>query len=312
MFTRSSASTLRHSIAAGETDRALVREYTSHYGLNFAGAASHEFQVFDSAGYSIVMQHFTVPSGMEKGTAFLLHGYFDHAGLYGKLIDHCLQQGFSVTICDWPGHGLSSGPEASIDSFARYSRVLSDCLEHCAASANQPWICIGQSTGAAVLVDGLLHHDLARRFSFARFILLAPLLRSAHWWRSKLSFALARWFIPKLKRNFSLNSHDLAFQDFLRNSDALQSRIIPRQWIAAMMDFEKRFRKARPVPQSLQIIQGTGDETVLWQQNLPMLEQKFPGSTSYLVADARHHLVNESAEYRERVFTLLDEIVETI
>ncbi|MEQ9209299.1 MAG: alpha/beta hydrolase, partial [Pseudomonadales bacterium] len=109
-----------------------------------------------------------------------------------------------------------------------------------------------------------------------------------------------------------LNSHDDAFREFLKHSDELQSKVIPRSWIAAMMEFEKRFQRSGPLSYPVHIIQGTGDTTVDWQYNLPRLEQKFPGTTSYLVADARHHLVNEAPDYRDRVFTLLSEILDEI
>ena len=44
----------------------------------------------------------------EKENVFLIsHGYYDHAGLYGHLIEHLLSRGWNVAIFDQIGHGLS-------------------------------------------------------------------------------------------------------------------------------------------------------------------------------------------------------------
>ena len=47
----------------------------------------------------LTAQHFQLPE-VGAGTAFLLHGYYDHAGLYGHLIRQCLALGYSVIIMD--------------------------------------------------------------------------------------------------------------------------------------------------------------------------------------------------------------------
>ena len=44
-----------------------------------------------------------------KGTAFVVHGYFDHLGLYRHLLSLLLNRGWRVVMWDLPGHGLSSG-----------------------------------------------------------------------------------------------------------------------------------------------------------------------------------------------------------
>jgi len=59
----------------------------------------------------------------------------------------------------------------------------------------------------------------------------------------------------------------------------------------------------------IHIIQGTGDTTVDWQRNLPLIKNKFPQSTVYKIDDARHHLVNESEDYRAMAFEKVSEIL---
>jgi alpha-beta hydrolase superfamily lysophospholipase len=295
--------------------------YKQYYGLNFSELNLQLKSVrsisgtFSSGGYELVCQHFLPSTQTPRMTAFLLHGYFDHAGLYRHLIEHLLKREIAVIIFDLPGHGLSSGATASISSFHEYSDAFVECLT--LAKQQQvasPWIAIGQSTGSAIIMDTLLEKKLetgvAKDFSLQDFILLGPLLRPRQWLRSKILFSLSRLFAASTPRKFSKNSHDTEFLEFLKNEDELQSKILPSYWVLAMMDYINRFEASPYHEQLLQIIQGRGDGTVEWEKNIPKILEKFPGSKVHWVDEARHHLVNESAPYREQIFALIDEILE--
>ena len=295
--------------------------YKQHYGLNFSKldmdlkSARSTIGTFSSGPYELVCQHFLPSLQPPRKTAFLLHGYFDHAGLYRHLIEHLLKRDIAVIIFDLPGHGLSSGTTASISSFHEYSSAFVECLT--LAKQQQvasPWIAIGQSTGSAIIMDALLEKrleaEVAKGFSLQDFILLGPLLRPRQWLRSVILFSLSRLFVASTPRKFSKNSHDAEFLEFLKSKDELQSRILPRDWVLAMMDYINRFEASPRHEQSLQIIQGRGDGTVEWEKNIPKILEKFPGSKVHWVDEAGHHLVNESVPYREQVFALIDQISE--
>lgn len=334
MFTRTDAESLRRSLkgfrdAEPDSEERLLANYRRHYGLFFdrhdeAGVGldsiadveakqesiSHRIGCFESGDFCLVLQTFTPRIDAPRGTVFLLHGYFDHAGLYGHLIRHCLALGYAVAVFDFPGHGLSSGRVAHIDSFSEYSQSFLDCLELAAtAKLDEPWFCIGQSTGGAVIADALFEHGLARRFELQHYILLAPLLYPVYWRRSKLLFTLTRRWLKSTPRRFALNSHDETFLNFLKESDALQSPELPSEWVEALIDYQQRFERADTQSQALHLIQGTDDDTVDWRLNLPCFLDKFPGSDSTLVEGARHHLVNESADYRAPVFARISELL---
>ncbi len=291
----------------------LLDSYCNFYGLDFGSSQqtiTHSIGSITSNEFTVVCQHFQVPLAQQRGTAFLCHGYFDHAGIYNHLIEHCLRTGFSVVIFDLPGHGLSSGEVASIDSFRQYSAALMVCLEIARQQlVHSPWLLIGQSTGAAVIIDALLQEALADRHQFAAYALLAPLLRPRNWYRSKLMFEISRWFLQSTPRTFANNSHDAEFLKFLRYSDALQSQRLPRDWVMAMIDYQRRFARSPQHSEALHIIQGSGDGTVDWEYNLPKFLEKFPQAKSHMIANAGHHLVNESKPYRDKVFALLDAVI---
>ena len=110
---------------------AALTAYRRHYGIDADSLGrhhSHRIGTFLSGGYTLIAQHFQLPEA-GAATVFLLHGYYDHAGLYGHLIRQCLALGYSVVIIDLPGHGLSSGKPASIGSFEEYSEALESVLE---------------------------------------------------------------------------------------------------------------------------------------------------------------------------------------
>jgi len=90
----------------------------------------------------------------------------------------------------------------------------------------------------------------------------------------------------------------------------LQSRLLQTDWVAAMIDYQRRFARCSQSRLALNIIQGSADGTVDWQHNLPQITAKFPGSKTYMIAGAGHHLVNESKPLREKVFVQIDEILD--
>ncbi len=316
MFSLQDVERLRKQLApfdlfGGETDQtAILTAYRSHYCIdpgNLGFLCSHRIGTFRSGAYTLVAQHFQLHEG-EVGTTFLLHGYYDHAGLYGHLIRQCLALGYSVVIMDLPGHGLSSGKRASIESFEAYAEAL-DCVLKFAFELPRPWICIGQSTGCAVIMDSLLNRGLDKRFRLAQYVLLCPLIYPVGWSLSRHVFWLTRSFLPGIRRSFSRNSHDDGFLHFLRKRDCLQAWTLPTAWVAAMVDYQQRFTRAALSEVPVQIIQGTSDGTVDWRKNLPLIKKKFPASQSYLIENARHHLVNESVCFRKAVFARLAEII---
>ena len=328
MFSKADADHLRLNLASTpflESDTELTDDaakhyaaYKSYYGLDFEaryaelGAVNSAIGSFKSGPYDLVGQYFVPSNARPRKTAFLLHGYFDHAGLYRHLIGHLLRRGIAVIVFDLPGHGLSSGATASINSFQEYSRAFVACLQIAKAKClPSPWVVLGQSTGGAVIIEALLARSLQQEFTMQHTILLAPLLRPRHWSRSRILFSLSKLFVTSTPRKFSKNSHDEEFLEFLESRDELQSRRLPRDWVQAMIDYINRFERAPDQEYRLHIIQGKGDGTVDWERNVPAIVAKFAGSEAHWIEEAGHHLVNESTPYREQLFDHIDRILDS-
>lgn len=297
---------LRPLAAAREPLSAEAQAYQHYFGLDLpgGGAVHRQLGCFEQDGLRIVTQLW-LPAE-PQATLILLHGYYDHMGLYRHVIDWALQMNYAVLACDLPGHGLSAGPRASIEDFAHYQHTLQGLFAEAAAlDLPQPWHLCGQSTGGAILIDHLLTGQA--RPEVGTSILLAPLVRPRAWGLSKLSYQLLSPFREQIPRRFSANSNDAAFLDFVQNRDPLQPRHLPTAWVGALAKWIPRIETAPRSALSPLIVQGEEDMTVDWQHNLGVLQDKFARPEIIRLPGAKHHLANESDELRQRYFAALRE-----
>lgn len=293
----------------GQSIAPEAEEYCRFYGLDLW--VEHPDVVYQqgsvqAGGHRVVAHYYRMPEA--RGTVFILHGYFDHVGLYSQLIDRCLAAGFDVMAYDQPGHGLSSGTPAAIGSFAEYQAVLTDVMAAVRGRIRGPWYAVGQSTGGGILIDYLLSNHHNRETSdFRRVVLLAPLVRPAGWLGAKVLHSIARPFTSRWRRLFSENSGNSRFLRFLKEVDPLQARAVHVDWVSALRQWVPHIESARPVDFPLTVVQGEKDLTVDWRHNLRILRNKFSRMTEVKIPDGRHHLVNEAQDLQAIVFnTIID------
>ena len=117
------------SLETRQTIAEPIQAYRHYYGLDFEKRLN-DLKVYMGkthvAGFDIVVQGFVPRS--PKGTVFVVHGYYDHVGIYNHLIKALLRNRYAVMAFDLPGHGLSSGSRAAISSFRQYGPVLKQVL----------------------------------------------------------------------------------------------------------------------------------------------------------------------------------------
>ena len=287
-------------------------EYCRFYGLDLwvehPDVAYHQGYV-KAAGHEVMVHYFRLPDPEpQRGTVFILHGYFDHVGLYSQLIERCLGAGFDVLAYDQPGHGLSSGTPAAIGSFLEYQGVLADVMAQVRDKIRQPWFAVGQSTGGAILIDYLLSNRHNQQTSeFQKVVLLAPLVRPMGWVKAKVLHSAMRPFIRRWRRVFAENSGNTRFLRFLRDHDPLQARAVHVDWVTALRKWVPHIESARPVDFPVTVVQGERDLTVDWQHNLRIIRNKFSSVEERRIPDGRHHLVNEAQDLQATVFnTIID------
>ena len=276
--------------------------YREHYGLVHLTEnkqVNHSLGAIPLGGYSIACQYWLPPAPV--GTVFVVHGYFDHMGLYGHLFQYLLNQNLAVLAFDLPGHGLSDGERVTIASFDHYVEIFDALLALALKHLPQPWHGVGQSTGGAIVLKHLLKENSDTHL-FDRIVLLAPLLHPRNWQTSRLVYFFAHRFLNHIRRHFTKNSGDPAFVEFLAHRDPLQATHIPLEWIGAMKRWTEEFRQLPPSEFPLTIIQGDRDQTLDWRYNLEQFQKKLPRARTHIIPGAQHHLVNERAELRTGIF----------
>ena len=291
---------------------AMQKSYCQFYKIDTQDqipGTGHVIGYFESEGYKLAAHYFfwsTQADHDTHGTVFLFHGYFDHTGIYRHLIEFLLNAGFDIVIYDLPGHGLSTGEEAAIEDFSQYKNIVETFLNICRDRVKGPWFAVGQSTGAAILLEYLSGVFATKQtFPFRHWVLLAPLVRPCGWEKLVVLHNLLGNVLKTWKRRFAENSHDQDFLCFLRTIDPLQARAISVKWAGALKQWVAKIETSPPIKAPITIIQGPDDETVDWRYNIPYLKQMLPLAKINILSSGRHHLVNESKEIRDKVFKQL-------
>lgn len=251
-------------------------------------------------GFDIVV-HSWQPA-QAKGSVLVVHGYYDHVGLYVHLFKALLRAGFAVIAFDLPGHGLSSGARVSIASFSQYQAVLKAIIP-LAQQLPGPLAAIGQSTGGAILLDYLTAIGESGGVQpLEKVVLLAPLVRPANWQRSQWLHRFVSPFARTIPRQFSASSNDEQFVRFVREDDPLQSRRLAALWVGALRRWVPAIERRAPVIVPALVIQGQSDMTVDWRYNMSVVERLLPAADIVYLPKVRHHIANELELYRRDIF----------
>ena len=271
------------------------QDYCRYYSIDFSdrfGQANYRAGAVESGPYRLAVNHWHSVGATRN--LVLLHGYSDHSGLFGHLIAYGLATNCNVLIFDLPGHGLSTGEPAAIDTFREYAVALADVLQAVALPQLPTWT-MAQSTGCSVLMEFARHYD----WPFQATVLLAPLLRPAGWQQLRLARWLLKPFAHSIPRTFNRNSSDEAFLDFIRQ-DPLQPSRFPLTWIGALSDWLAGLPLVDLGVGPALVLQGDQDGTVDWRYNTQQIVKLFPGSDIRYLQGAGHQLANESEAIRSK------------
>jgi alpha-beta hydrolase superfamily lysophospholipase len=280
-------------------ESALWKTYLDYYGFSPGGKES--FYAGSVLSGSCRIAVFAFLRNPSRGTVFLVHGYFDHTGLLAPLIDYLTGENYSVISIDLPGHGLSGGDRASIQSIGEYGDSVRAAVDACRAYASRPFYAVGHSTGAAAVLEYLY---AGGDKTFDKIVFMAPLVRSALWYPSKAAHFISRGWLNSTKRWYRNSSSNRSFRAF-QKADPLGCATFPLSWSTALFSWEKRVASYPAMSLPVLIIQGTEDNVVDFSHNVPLLEKMLSARTEY-IEGANHLLVNEIPPYRDRVFASIE------
>lgn len=289
------------------------QEYLRYYDIDFSkqlDGVSHYFGTVpceQSKGADVPLMTHYFKREDAVATCLVVHGFTDHVGIFGQLIDYLLHRGCSVIAFDLPGHGLSGGEQVHINDFSDYQRALEKVLSSFKGAITSPLHLCGQSMGGAIVMDFLLSGQFVEREEkIEKVVLLAPLVRPAGWRSIRLANALLSPFLSSVKRTFTESSNDKEFLAFQRHRDPLQTRRLKTTWVKAMIRWVKYFGDLSWCDHPILVIQGLQDETVDFRYGLEVIRDKFPKSQVLRIKDARHHLACEDQVQFGRVMDAAD------
>jgi lysophospholipase len=289
-----------HPQACGLKVAPAIQSYLAHYGLNFADT-EHRMGWFESGGLKLV-GNLWMPCNDElkpilRNLVIVVHGYMNHTGQMRHLIGGLLETGFAVGALDLPGHGLSEGKPAA-GTIEQYARAVSD-FAALAKAMGFGWLdFVGFSTGCAAGVEVILDGGTD---IFEQVVLVSPLVRWQGYNASKITYKLYRPFMDKIQRVPQRNSSDEEFLYFNRHKDTLHCEHVSLDWVESMFAWNEKIARAAACKKPVLILQGDRDTTVDWRYNVRLLREKFPAANVEMIPGARHELLNEAAELRDKV-----------
>lgn len=238
-------------------------------------------------------------------TVFLLHGYYDHSGVWAPHVRRLLARDLAVVAMDLPGHGLSEGRPMDVDSFGVYARALRAVEDSSRSCAPRPWSLAGHSLGGAVALERARRPD----YPFAKTLLLAPMVRYAGWTWTGAAIPVVSLFKDDLARSRKLaSSSDSSFLARLSN-DPMEGWSTSLHWLKQVRKWHGSLDGAVFAPTDWMILQGGLDKTVDWEFGTPWLETRLPGAIVLMAPLARHHLHNEGGRTGVAVRAVFDDFL---
>lgn len=117
----------------------------------------HSESTFIGAKQTSIRLQTWLPEAPPRGVIVVAHGYGEHGGRYGNVVDALGPKGYALYIADHRGHGKSAGTRALIDSF----EYLLDDLDQVFATARKeqpglPMFLLGHSMGGSIALASAL------------------------------------------------------------------------------------------------------------------------------------------------------------
>lgn len=100
-----------------------------------------------------------LPETDVRAVVLVAHGYGEHGGRYGNLVEALVPRGFVVYALDHRGHGRSEGPRGHVSRFAQFVADLHSLRVRIEDEQRaKPLFLLGHSMGGLIAVHYLLTH----------------------------------------------------------------------------------------------------------------------------------------------------------
>lgn len=143
------------SLSFVEADGRLLGEADGR----LAGMLSEERRFRGAAGEELVARAWR-PRAETRAAVIAVHGFGDHSGRYGHLLESLVPRGVAVHAFDLRGHGRSPGRRGHIETWAHYREDLHAFVRRTAREEGpeRPLFLLGNSLGGLVVLEYAIHH----------------------------------------------------------------------------------------------------------------------------------------------------------
>jgi lysophospholipase len=290
-----------------------------------------------TAADGTVLRYATCPGPrLGRGTMCIFQGRGDFIERYFETIKDLQARGFDVAILDWRNQGgsdrrLADPYRVHIRSFREYDLDLAAFMaEVVLPDCRPPFVALGHSTGAAVLLRALKSHTW-----FDRAVLSAPLIDIAPVGlpRPLVRFAarlmtwvgLGKVYLPGRPRrpmqaadfpgNWVSSDRTRYLRDCRTLAEAPQLGIGGPTfgWLHAAfgaMDELARYSRQTTLRAPVLII-AAGDDRLASSEASRQFAQRVPGVAAVTIAGARHEPLMERDEFREQFWAAFDSFLDT-
>ena len=216
--------------------------------------------VLAADGIVLATEHHLVPEC--RGRLVIVHGYAEHKGRYGELVDELVAARYQCHLLDLRGHGRSGGPRGHVARFAEYREDLQRFLEEVRKLATPaPLLLLGHSLGGLIALDFVLHHpDVFDSFAVSSPF-LAPALKILFLKRTLLPW-IARFF-PTLAVQSGLKaawlSHDTEIVRAYETDPLVFSTVTLGWFVAVCKGQDEVFNRAAEIRVPILALIGDAD-----------------------------------------------------
>lgn len=207
------------------------------------------------------------PSGAVKGAVLLTHGYAEHSGRYGEVIDALLSRGLLTATWDLRGHGHSEGHRGYVERFDEYLDDADALLDRLAQE--DAWSAAGKPVLMGHSLGGLVTFLVAARHPerFAGVVLSAPFfgLALAVPAPKRLAGQFLSRVLPKLGLPSGLKGSDLthdAAKVTAYDRDPLHFDNVPARWFTEALAAQERALSLAPSFQLPILLLAPGEDRV--------------------------------------------------
>jgi alpha-beta hydrolase superfamily lysophospholipase len=170
------------------------------------------------------------PKTAARAILALVHGFFEHSGRYGNLVNWLVPRGYAVFALDQRGHGRSPGKRGQMDSLSQFYGDLRGFFQLIRAEVpNVPLFLLGHSQGGLLILNYVLHDPSGIRGVVTsspclRQRLIPPALIPV----TKVLSRLAPWLSVRYRLDPAALTHDPAVIEAYKSDPLVHSRGRPR------------------------------------------------------------------------------------